>query len=182
MADESRRVALIEEVTRVQHNAHFTANIQFAQAAIWRGIYLLLNIPTAILAALAGGIALSASSSSKLVGALALLAAALGGVNTALDTATRQIGSRNCANSALEIRNAARQLIAVDIYHTPLQATRERLQDLTNRLDEVHRIADPPSRLAMRRGRKHARETLEPLTIRTLQPNSAGQLSSGTTP
>jgi hypothetical protein len=170
-----RRTALAEEIARVQHNAHFTANIQFAQAAIWRGIDLSLNIPTAALAAVAGSIALSTSSNSRLVGILALAAAGIVAINTALDSARRQIGARECANSALEVRNAARQLLVVDIDTMEIGSVRDELRNLTSRLDEIHKIADPPSKLAMWQGRRNAQHTLKHLTVRASGESHVGQ-------
>jgi hypothetical protein len=169
-----RRSRLSEEVARVQHNAHFTANIQFAQAAIWRGIDLSLNIPTAALTAVAGSIALSTSSNSRLVGVLALVAAGIVAINTALDSARRQIGARECANAALEVRNAARQLLVVDIDAMETESVREELRNLTSRLDEINRIADQPSKLAMYRGRKNAQNMLKHVTVR-----ASGQSHTG---
>jgi hypothetical protein len=156
-------------MARVQRNAHFTANIQFAHASIWRGVDLLLNIPTAALAAVAGSIALSTSSNSRIVGILALAAAVLGALSTALDSVRRQIGARDCGNSALEVRNAARQFLVVDVNNVEVWQARDELRKLTLRLDEIHRIADPPSRLAMFLGRRSARNMLDHLTVKSDQ-------------
>ncbi|WP_408631868.1 SLATT domain-containing protein [Micromonospora palythoicola] len=143
----------------LQNNAHYGASTQFAQARLWRLISNCLVVPAAALAALAGGISLSDPSSGNLAGVLALVASALAGVQAALNPARKELTAQNCANAALEVRNDARQLLTLDLEGMSPQGARDRVRELTMRINEIHRIADPPSGIAWRLGHRRARRS-----------------------
>ncbi|MFD6265542.1 SLATT domain-containing protein [Micromonospora chalcea] len=153
------KAAVAQELTLLQNNAHFGASTQFAQARLWRLISNCLVVPAAVLAALAGGISLSKSSAGDLAGVLALVASALAGVQAAWNPTRKELTAQNCANAAVEVRNDARQLLALDLEGLSPQDARDRVRELTLRINEIHRIADPPSGIAWRLGQRRARRT-----------------------
>ncbi|MEU8415791.1 SLATT domain-containing protein [Amycolatopsis japonica] len=148
--------ALVHELTLIQIQTNYIAAMQFAQARIWHVVNLLLGLPAAGVAAVAGGLALSRSGHPAIVGVLALASATLGALQAVLGAQGRQANAERAANSYLEVRNAARRLVTLDLRILPYEQVRRRLDELAMRQEEVNRSAAPPSSIAIRRGRRFA--------------------------
>ncbi|MFJ7212654.1 SLATT domain-containing protein [Amycolatopsis sp. NPDC098790] len=146
---------LTRELELIQKQANQIASKQFAQAQIWRFINLLIGLPAVGVAAIAGGIALSSRGSSTAVGILALSSAAMSSLNTFLGAQRRQTNSERCGNSYLEVRNAARRLLRIDLPALTYSEARVRLGEIALRQEEVNRTAEPPSRLAIWLGARY---------------------------
>ena len=140
------------EVVVVQTND--IASAQFAQARMWRAINFMVGLPAAGVAAAAGALALSGTGSAALVGVLALASATLGSFQTVLGAQRRQSTAERSANSYLEVRNGARRLAVLDLDRLPYDQARRRLEELAGRQEEINRNSDPPSAIAIRRGRR----------------------------
>jgi hypothetical protein len=148
------RDQLLRELQLMQLQTHDIASAQFSQARIWRTINLLVGLPAAAAAAVAGGLALSGTNHAGTVGILAIASATLGSFQTVLGAQRRQTVAERCANTYLEIRNAARRLHLLDLDGMSHEQARRQLDLIASRQEEVNRTADPPSMLALRFGRK----------------------------
>ncbi|MGW1893382.1 SLATT domain-containing protein [Streptomyces sp. NPDC002004] len=146
-----RHDAIADEFWRLEESAMYSAQTQFEEAKHWRGVNLLLGVPTSLLAAVAGTTALVESTGRVTAGILALISAGLGAVLTTVNAPQRMTQALGCANAYLEVQTAARQARTVDLAGWTLDEARARLTELTARRDEQNRTADPPSRRAYRR-------------------------------
>jgi hypothetical protein len=70
--------ALARELVLIQLQTNDIAAMQFAQARIWHVVNLLLGLPAAGVAAVAGGLALSGPGHAPVVGILAVASAVVG--------------------------------------------------------------------------------------------------------
>jgi hypothetical protein len=86
---DQRRKAIADELARIEEGAEYSSNSQFEQAKLWRGTNLVLGVPAAVLAAVAGATALATTAGRVAAGILALCAAGLGAVMTTLNAARR---------------------------------------------------------------------------------------------
>jgi hypothetical protein len=159
MQDERDRSALAREILLIQRQTHQIARMQFVQSRIWWTVNLIVGLPAAGIAAVAGGLALSGTSRAGLVGVLALVSAALGSFQTILGAQRRQANAERCGNAYLEIRNAARRFVTIDLPRMSYDDARRTLEELSRHQEEINRAADPPSFLAMRLGKKLAEES-----------------------
>jgi len=157
-ANEKR--ALRRELSLIQIQTNNIASMQFAQARIWHVVNLLLGLPAAGAAAAAGGLALSGNSHTSIVGVLALASATVGSFQTILGAQRRQANAERAGNSYLEVRNGARRLAELDLDASTYEQARRKLNELSMRQEEVNRSADPPSNIAIRRGRRFAQAKL----------------------
>lgn len=87
--DDQQRNAISTELARIEEGAEYSSNSQFEQAKLWRGTNLVLGVPAAVLAAVAGATALASTAGRVAAGILALCAAGLGAVMTTLNAARR---------------------------------------------------------------------------------------------
>ncbi|WP_326959893.1 SLATT domain-containing protein [Amycolatopsis sp. NBC_01286] len=160
------------------------ASAQFSQARIWRTINLLVGLPAAAAAAVAGGLALSGANNAGTVGVLAIASATLGSFQPVLGAQRRQTVAERCANSYLEIRNAARRLQLLDLDEMSYAQARRQLDLIASRQEEVNRTADPPSMLALRFGRRFVDRSKERVAKFDQQPEigRADQLCSRAAP
>lgn len=159
-SNRSDQEALARELEIMVVQTHDIASAQFAQARMWRAINLIVGLPAAGIAAAAGGLALSGTGSAALVGALALVSATLGSFQTVLGAQRRQSTAERSGNSYLEVRNGARRLAALDLGRLTYDQARRRLEELAGRQEEINRNSDPPSAIAIRRGRRFVDRSL----------------------
>lgn len=139
---------LADEAVRLHESVLISSQNQFEQMKLWRGVNLLLGLPTAVLAAIAGARGLSSDSAEHVAAILALIAAGFGATLTTLNPSRRVSQSQAAANSYLEVQTALRQFVAIDIGHMSFVDARDKLEKLSSRRDEINRTADPPGRLA----------------------------------
>ncbi|WP_082976213.1 SLATT domain-containing protein [Nocardia sp. 852002-20019_SCH5090214] len=150
--DESRsKDALRQELNRLEESAMYSAQGQFEQAKLWRGINLLVGIPAALLAAVSGATGLADAANRVIAAYLALGSAGLGALVTLLNGNRRTQQAHGAANAYLEVQTAARQLREIDLPVLPFDEARTQLAELTARRDEINKTADIPSRFAYRR-------------------------------
>lgn len=165
---------LARELVLIQVQTNHIASMQFVQARIWHAVNLLLGLPAAGVAAVAGGLALSSTSHAAIVGILALTSATIGSFQTVVGAQRRQANAERSGNSYLEVRNAARRLAELDLRDLSYEQARRRLEELAMRQDEINRSADPPSSIAIHYGRRYAeRKLAHPLRPHGVTPGEA---------
>lgn len=158
------REELDKELLRLEESATYSAQSQFEQSKIWRGLNLLIGGPAAMLAAISGGTGLASASNRTTAAVLALVAAGLGAIVTTLNAAGRADRAHTAANSYLSIQTEIRQLRNLDLPTADLDEARARLAKLTSRLQDVNVGADIPSRIAYVLGKRnitHDRQSYE---------------------
>ncbi|MFE8915351.1 SLATT domain-containing protein [Streptomyces globisporus] len=147
----ARRSAIADELRRLEESAMYSAQMQFEAAKHWRGLHLMLGIPASLLAAVAGTTALVESTGRIAAGILALVCAGLSAIMTTVNAPQRMSHATTCANAYLEVQTAARQTRTVDLSVLTPDEARSVLAELTSRLAEQNRAADPPARRVYRR-------------------------------
>ncbi|ADT99182.1 hypothetical protein Mspyr1_25480 [Mycolicibacterium gilvum Spyr1] len=150
--------ALAEEVHRIHESVAWSAQTQFEQLKLWRGMNMILGVPAAILAAISGGTGLAQHHAATVPAVLALISAGFGAALTTLNPSRRASQAQAAANAYLELQTAARQLLLVDLNNLSGDGPRDKLAELTVRRDEVNRTADPPGRYAHWRARRNVRK------------------------
>lgn len=143
------------EALRIHEAAQYSAQAQFEQAKIWRGINLWLGAPAAVLAALGGSAILGSEAwalwgvpGPTIGGILALAAASLAAILTTVNASRRQSQSQASGNAFLQLQTAARQFATIDIKRLEYDEARAVLESLTNSRDELNKTADAPGRIA----------------------------------
>lgn len=130
----------------------WSAQGQLEQAKTWRAINVWLGGPTAAAAAISGALVLASQSLSVLGGILALVSAAGSAVLTSINASPRSNRASAAGNAYLEIQCSARQIREVDLpWSTDLDEARQMLGELTARVDEQNKTAEPISRRAYRK-------------------------------
>lgn len=172
VGNASSEEALRRELALIERQGHNIGTVQFVQARIWHTTNLLLGLPTAGIAAAAGGLALAETGSSAVAGTLALASAILGSFQTVLGASKRQATAERCGNLYLEVRNAARRLLHIDLRTLPYEEARKRLEQITLRQEEINRASDPPSWIAIRIGQRYAgRKSSLPGRVHAVEEN-----------
>lgn len=153
---EDRRQAIRDELSRLDERSMFSAQGQVEQAKTWRAFNVWLGAPSAAAAAVAGALVLASATLNVLGGVLALVSAAGGAVLTTVNATHRANRAASAGSAYLEIQTAARQARAVDLpWADDLDAERQVLGELTARMDEQNKTAEPISRRAYKRAQKN---------------------------
>ena len=155
VVEDQQRQAITAELSRIEEGAEHSSNSQFEQAKLWRGTNLVLGVPAAVLAAVAGATALASTAGRVVAGILALCAAGLGAVMTTLNAARRAEQAHVAGNAYLGLRNDARRLRTIDLPALPVSEARQALEELTGRESEINNGAPIPSRIAFWLGRRN---------------------------
>lgn len=153
--DEARRRAIGQELDRLEERAMWSAQGQLEQAKTWRALNVWLGAPSAVAAATAGALVLTSDALNVAGGILALAAAAGGAVLTTVNASYRATQASSAGNAYLEIQTAARRSREVDLPWADLDIARQDLGELSARMDEQNKTADPISGRAYRRARKN---------------------------
>jgi hypothetical protein len=129
---------------RLEESAMYGAQMQFEQTKHWRGVNLGLGLPASVLAAVSGATALAVTTGRIVAGILALTSAAFGAILTTVNASYRTNQAASAANGYLSIQTNARQLRTIDLSDMTLEDARGVLAELTARLDEQNKSAEPP--------------------------------------
>lgn len=146
---------IAQEVDRIHESALWSSQGQFEQMKLWRAMNIVLGLPAAVLAAIAGGTGLAAVSHTATPGVLALISAGFGAALTALNPSRRVSTAQAAANAYLGIQTDARQLLTIKLSALSRDDALDELQTLTARRDEVTGTADPPSTYAYWRSKRN---------------------------
>lgn len=156
--------AIADELSRIEEATTYSSQSQFSSAKFWRGLNLVLGVPAAALAAIAGTTVLADASTAKTGAVIALISAALTAVMTTLNAAQRAEQSRAAANAYLSLQGDARLLRTVDLAGLDQVEARQRLDELAQRRSAINETAPVPAFLAYRLGRRNiakGRQTYE---------------------
>jgi hypothetical protein len=152
MADKT---TVYSELSRIEEASGFSSQSQFEQAKLWRGINLLLGVPAAALAAVAGATALVSASGRIAAGIIALVSAGLGGVVTTLNAAQRTEQAQAAGNLYLALQSDARIAREIDLPGQSADDARSALAELRVRQDEINQQAALPSFFAYWRAKRN---------------------------
>jgi hypothetical protein len=146
---------IASELHRLHESCLLSAQGQFELGKQWRAANLVLGVPAAVLAAIAGGTGLAASGKSVKSSVYALFAAGFGAALTTLNPSRRVALAQASANAYLEIQTSARQCLTIDLKKADYKVSRERLDKLTAKRDEINRTAEPPNFFARWRANRN---------------------------
>lgn len=129
---------MAEEARRVSEEAHYRADMHFRTAHFWNKFDYIVGIPTAVLAAVAGGTALA--SYHVLAGVLALITAVLIAISTFLEPDEEENRNHYFANEYVHLENNARIFADIEskVLKDPVMIVNE-LKDLTRRQAELNK-------------------------------------------
>lgn len=147
--------AIAAELLRIEEAATYSSQSQFSSAKFWRGLNLLLGVPAAVLAAIAGTTVLADASSAKTGAAIALISAALTAVMTTLNASQRAEQSRVSANAYLALQADARMMRTVYLPDLDREDATQRLEELVKRRTSVNETAPVPAFLSYWLGRRN---------------------------
>ncbi len=108
---DRKRDALRSELLLIIDRANSGARTASRRARAWSSLYFLVGLPAAVLAAVAGAIALASTAGRVPAGIIALVSAGLTAAATFLDSATRQTSAENEAAGWEVLRFEARRLV-----------------------------------------------------------------------
>ena len=170
-SQDPRRRAIEDELHRLEERAMWSAQGQLEQAKSWRALNLGLGAPSAVAAAVSGALVLSSDALNVLGGVLALVAAAGGAILTTVNASYRATQASAAGNAYLEIQTAARQGREVDLpWQVDLDVPRQILGELSARMDEQNKTADPISKRAYRRAQKNIASGGQTYSVDVPQP------------
>jgi hypothetical protein len=153
MAEDDQ--AIKDELSRIEESAMFSAQAQFEQAKYWRAVNLILGVPAAVLAAVAGATALASTTGRVPAGIIALVAAGLSAITTTLNAAQRTEQGQAAGNLYLALQSDARIARETDLPRQSFDEARAALAELRVRQDEINQSSALPARYAYWRARKN---------------------------
>lgn len=149
---------IASELQRLEESATYSAQGQFEQAKYWRGLNVVLGVPTSALAAISGGTGLAGVAGRVPAAVLALIAAGLGAVLTTVNASRRTTQAHAAATTYLGIQADCRQLRMIDLPGLASDEARSQLSDLTSRWKEANTTSEIPSFYAYWRGKKNLKK------------------------
>ena len=151
----AEHTAICNELSRIEEAASYSSQSQFSSAKFWRGLNLVLGVPAAVLAAIAGTTVLADASNAKTGAVIALVSAALTAVMTTLNAAQRAEQSRGAANAYLALQGDARLLRTIDLRGLDHDGARQRLDELVQRRNAINETAPVPAFIAYLMGARN---------------------------
>jgi len=153
MVEETQPIR--KELCRIEESATFSAQAQFEQAKYWRAVNLILGVPAAVLAAIAGATALASTTGRVAAGIIALVAAGLSAITTTLNAAQRTEQGQAAGNLYLALQSDARIARETDLSRQTFDEARAALAELRLRQDEINQSSALPARYAYWRAKKN---------------------------
>ena len=154
MSDDERRTEMRQEAERVHEAAKYSAETQFEFAKRWRRADRWIGSLAAGLAAIAGVGGLSNVFSARWAGMIAVLAALTGAIAASIGAPQTKEKASVAANSYRALQQDARIFIKIDLVELSDADTRESLQKLVERLQQLNRESVIPSTKAWKRARR----------------------------
>jgi len=131
---------LSEEAQRIEEDTEYTAKSHFNAAARWARYHLWIGLPSAIIAAIAGGSAFRGYPT--IAGSLAILSTALITVLTFLKPSERSENHKAVADQCLALRNQSRTFHQIELLEcADLGKAKDQLMKLAQRRDALNRSA-----------------------------------------
>jgi hypothetical protein len=149
------KTAIARQLANIEEGVTYSAQGQLEQAKLWRAVNLLVGVPAASLAAIAGATALASAAGRIAAGIIALVAAGLGAVATTLDASKRAESAETAGNKYLALQQDAQIAREVDLPLQDAEAARRALHVLVQRRREINSQAAAIPRIAYRRGKRN---------------------------
>jgi hypothetical protein len=152
--------AIINESKRIEENCLHTSKSHFVIAHFWTKFHLLMGIPTAVLAAIAGTIAFASFKyGNSIAGVLSIIVTILSAVATFLNP-------KECSNTHLKAGNNYDSLLTrVRIFWTidcrreeSIDILSDKLKDFSVERERLNRDCPQPSKWAYKKGKKGIEE------------------------
>lgn len=148
----SEEHVIADEARRIESDALYTAQANFYAAVAFGRLRVLLGLPAVVFAALAGT-AVIASWSDVLAGVFALVATITATADLFIGSERRSIEHHAQAVEYRHLQHEARRLRLLAPYAQPVEARRDRLQELVRRQVDLNR-QNRASNWAFARGRR----------------------------
>jgi len=133
-------VKVIAEAHRIEEDTEHSAKGHFNAADRWGRYHLAIGLPSAVLAAIAGGTAFS--DLTEVAGALAILSTALTTVLTFLKPSEHAENHKAVAGQYLALRNQTRLFRELDLDETTdMDSAKERLVELARSRDDLNQAS-----------------------------------------
>jgi hypothetical protein len=149
---------IIKEAKRIEESSLFSAKGHFAAAEAWSRFHLGIGLPNAVLAALAGAIALSFTSSSVghiIAGILSIVAAGLAGLQTFLNPNERAAAHLNAGNNYEALCGKVRIFWTVECWEENSERVlTEKLKDFADQKEKLNRTCPQIPSWAYRKAKK----------------------------
>ena len=149
--------AIIKEAKRIEENCLHTSKSHFVVAHFWTNFHLLIGIPTAVLAAIAGTVAFASFkySNNNTAGVLSIIVCILSAVATFLNP-------KECSNIHLMAGNNYDSLLTrVRIFWTidcrreeSTEILTEKLKEFSTERDRLNRECPQPPKWAYKKAKK----------------------------
>jgi hypothetical protein len=147
--------AIAAQLANIEEGVKYSAQGKFEQAKLWRSVNLLIGVPAACLAAVAGATALASTTSRIAAGIIALVAAALGAVATTLDASKRAEAAEAAGNRYLALQHEAEIAREVDLPAQDVETSRRVLHEFADRRHEINSQSPSIPRFAYRRAKRN---------------------------
>ncbi len=149
---------IVKEAKRIEESTLFSAKGHFAAAESWSRLHLVVGVPNAVLAGVAGAIALAFASSHwthLLGGLLSILAAGLAALQTFLNPNEKAAVHLNAGNNYDAINSKARIFWTVECWQDQSERNlTERLKDFADQKEKLNRTCPQIPGWAFRKARK----------------------------
>lgn len=157
---ENIKEKIIKEAKRVEEDSLYSAKGHFAVANFWTNVHFGIGVPSAILAGIAGALALSQFEHHHIiVGILAITVATLTAVTTFLNLNEKANSHQNAGNKYNSLRNKARVFFKIDCYReNSNEELTKRLNELVKQRDELNQNSPQIPRWAYKKARKGIEE------------------------
>jgi len=138
--------AIVKEAKRIEENCLYTSKSHFAAAHFWTNFHLWIGIPTAILAAIAGAIALAEFQHHNVVaGAISIIVAILTAVATFLNPKENSKSYLTAGNNYDSLLTRVRIFWTIDCRReNSIELLSDRIRDFSQERDRLNRDSPQP--------------------------------------
>ncbi len=154
MEFNSLRTRVIEEAKRIENDAMYSAKGHYEDAHYWSRFHVLVGVPVAMLAAIAGASALAQfDNHSVIAGILSIIVAALTAIITFLNPNEKANAHQNVGNKYNALRRQAHAFCTIDAQMEDIheQELVKQVKELAKQRDELNLISPPISNMAYKK-------------------------------
>lgn len=152
--------AIIKEAKRIEENCLYTSKSHFVAASFWDNFHLWIGVPTVVLAAIAGAIALAEFDYHTTIAAsLSMLIMVLTAVTTFLNPKERSNTYLTAGNNYDSLLTKVRIFWTIDCWsETPNELLCDKLKEFSEHRDRLNRDCPQPSTWAHNKAKKGIEE------------------------
>ena len=148
---------IVKEAKRIEEGTLYSAKGHFAAAETWSQLHLRIGVPTAVMAAVAGGMALSFADNvwiRVLGGVFSILAAGLVALQTFLNPNEKAAAHLNAGNNYDALNGRVRIFWSVECWEgNSERALTEKLKDFSEQKEKLSRTCPQIPRWAYKRAK-----------------------------